>query len=95
MRKKAQGLPLNIVIVAIIALIVLGVIIFIFYDQIKKVATGFTETREKSQICQTGWVGGQRCIKADSCPAGWQKTSARCEEEGEICCEKKPAEETS
>ena len=91
MNKKAIELSINIIIVAVIALLVVGVVVFIFYDQIKKVATGFTETREKTQICQVGWLGDQKCVKGTSdqdCGEGWHMVSPRCEAEDEICCEK-------
>ena len=92
MNKKAAELSINIIIIAVIALLVLGVVVFIFYDQIKKVATGFTETREKTQICQVGWLGSQKCLKSnitcESLGIGWKQVSARCEAEDEICCEK-------
>lgn len=98
-KKKGQGLPINMIIIAVIALLVLGVVVFIFYDQIKKIATGFSETREKAQLCQEGWLGGQKCIKSDqTCeedlePKGaWVKADERCAAEDEICCERKETE---
>lgn len=42
MKKKAQGLSMNMIVVAALALLVLVVIVFIFSDQIKNLATGFT-----------------------------------------------------
>lgn len=41
MSRKAQGLPINIIIIAIISLIVLGVILFVFRGQIANVARSF------------------------------------------------------
>ena len=90
--KKAAELSINVIIVAVIALLVLSVVVFIFYDQIKKVAQGFTETREKTKICNVGLFGDQKCVKeSDGCKSigqDWQEVSANCEAEGEICCEK-------
>jgi len=42
MSKRGQGLPINTLIVAIIALIVLAIIIFIFRDQVVNIASSFT-----------------------------------------------------
>lgn len=95
MKKKGQGLPLNIIIIAIIALIVLGVVVYIFYNQIKKTATGFDESRERTQICQVGFLGDEKCVKGTDCEEGWEPASGRCEGEGEICCKRKKTETTS
>jgi len=96
MKKKAQGLPLNIIIIAIIALIVLGVVVYIFYNQIRKTASGFDESRERTQICQVGFLGDEKCVKrSDGCGTDWEETSGRCEKEDEICCKKKQTETTS
>jgi len=95
MNKKGAELSINIIIIAVIALLVLSVVIFIFYDQIRKVAQGFTETREQTDICRVGLLGDQKCIKANDCSglgAGWKKSTAKCEAEDEICCEKVKAE---
>lgn len=78
MPKKAQeGGPMWIIIVAVIALIVLGVVIFIFRDQIVKVAKSFTgisqEATCKSEIAMSelGGIFGGRCEPgADVCKSG-------------------------
>ena len=88
MDKKAD-LSIQLIIVAIIALIVLAVVVLIFFDQIKNVAKGFTKTREDSQICRTDFLGGQKCDK--SCGDGWESAQGRCEDPGEICCQRKKA----
>lgn len=93
MNKKAVELSMNVIIIAVIALIVLSVVIFIFYDQIKKVATGFEETREKAQICQVGWFGDQKCVSESECTGDWEIVTGKCEEEDKVCCEKKPKTE--
>ena len=43
MIKKGQGLSINTIIIAIIALLVLAIVIFIFRDQIGRVASAFTK----------------------------------------------------
>lgn len=43
MKKKGMDLSINTVIVAIIALLVLAVVIYIFRDQISKIASSFTK----------------------------------------------------
>ena len=43
MRKKAQGLSINTLIIAIIALVVLAIMIYIFRDQISRLASSFTQ----------------------------------------------------
>ena len=40
--KKAQGLSINTLIIAIIALIVLAIVIYVFRDQIARIVSSFT-----------------------------------------------------
>ena len=87
MNKKAMELSIQTIVVAIIALIVLGVVVFIFYDQIKEVAKGFTRARKGAELCQTGFLGEQKCV-SEECPPGWKSAPGRCEQEGYVCCEK-------
>jgi len=90
MNRKAQGLSMRTIVLAIIALLVLVVIIFIFSGQIGEVSKGFSDARDSSNLCRTDFLGGQKCIKEDTnCPKNWEEhSSAKCEDSGYKCCKK-------
>jgi len=52
MNKKAQGLPLNLIIIAVIVLIVLAVIIAIFVGKIRVLPTGVQSCEGRGGSCQ-------------------------------------------
>ena len=85
MKKRAQGLSFTTIVVAIIALLVLVVIVVIFSSQIGEVSKGFTGARDSANLCRTDVLGGQQCAK--TCPTGWEKTTAKCESSGYVCCQ--------
>ena len=79
MKKKAQDISINTIIVAAISLIVLIVLVFIFSNK----SRDFVETGNNCEA-----LGG-RCDEYDDdkCNKGWVKhVSARCDNEGEIPC---------
>ena len=84
MKRKAE-ISMQVLVMAIISLVVLAVVIFIFYDQIKDVASGFSKAREDAQFCETGLLGGQECMT--SCPSGWELVNAKCDG-GLVCCKR-------
>ncbi|MFC1728424.1 hypothetical protein ACFLZ7_03100 [Nanoarchaeota archaeon] len=71
MRRQAQGLPMNLVIIAAILLIVLVVILFIFTGSTKKFTTGLVDCEAKGGKCKTTTactgptVGGTACEEKD------------------------------
>lgn len=74
MAKKAQGMSMNVIIIAAIALLVLVILSVIFIGRMG----GFGE---ETAGCATR---GGTCYSG-SCPAGTTPFSAKCEE-GESCC---------
>jgi|TARA_Y100000310_G_C20320425_1_gene640480 hypothetical protein len=90
MKKRAQGLSMKTIVVAILSLTVLVVIIVIFSSQIGEVAKGFTSARESANLCRTDSINKQECVKEEiPCPNGWEKTSAKCEISEYKCCKEK------
>ena len=85
MNKKAQGLSLNTIIIAIIVLIVLVVLVMIF--------TGYFGTRFTPAVTQCETSGGT-CAPAEGCGTdafGNEVaiiSNARCPVEGQLCCSK-------
>ncbi len=77
MKKKAQSISINTIIVAALALIVLIVLVFIFSNK----SRDFVETGNNCVA-----LGGE-CSDDDKCDDGWVKhVSARCDEEREKAC---------
>ena len=72
--KKAQGMSLNVIIIAVIALLVLVVLIFIFMGKTK------IFTRETASCTSRGG----ECLQ--SCAPGYLRQSGTDCPEGEICC---------
>jgi hypothetical protein len=50
--KKAQGMSLNVIIVAAIALIILVVLVFIFTDRIRGFGSGLADCQSKGGFCE-------------------------------------------
>ena len=82
MKRKAQSISINTIVIAAIALIVLVVIIAIFGGSIKDFVTGVKD-------CET--LGGD-CVEGDECPdeEGTLYTSYKSTDcgDGWICCKK-------
>ena len=89
MKKRAQGLSMKVIVLAVLALLVLVVIITIFSAQIGKVSKGFTEARESSNLCREDYFSKQYCTDDDECPEGFTNTSGKCPNSGELCCNEK------
>jgi hypothetical protein len=86
--KRAEGLSMNTVVIAGIALFVLVIVIMIFSDKIGKVSSGFEDTRDSYKICRTDPLSGNKC--ATTCGSGWEEFEGyRCEGDDEICCKRK------
>jgi hypothetical protein len=65
MEKKGQGLSMNAIIIAALALLVLVVLAIIFMGQMGGNATDLRK-------CES--IGG-KCVEDRQCPAGWSKTT--------------------
>ena len=83
-------------VMAILSLVVLVILIFVFRDQIEKSMQGYTDIAEESEKAAQGDTCGAlfsdtRCINAEkSCEGegdGWSKSSLTCVG-SKTCCEK-------
>jgi flagellar basal body-associated protein FliL len=73
--KKAQGMSLNVIIIAVIALLVLVVLIFIFMGKTKIFTKETTSCTSRGGTCET------------SCAPGYLRQSGtECEKQELICC---------
>lgn len=78
MDKKAQGLSLNTIIIAIIVLVVLVVIIMVFTGGIGGFTKGITTCDDK---------GNHKCLTSCSDEPGYVLDPAfKCKTEGNTCC---------
>ena len=76
--ERAQGMPLNIIIIAVILLIVLVVILSIFSGNISKFSKDLQSCGSRGGRCET---------KEKECPSGEIKIEgAKCAKNTEICC---------
>ncbi len=76
MDKKAQGISINVIIIAAIAILVLVILAVIFLGYVQKWTGDVSDCENK---------GGQ-CFDEGSCPDGWAPLSNQCETEGSVCC---------
>ncbi len=74
--KKAQGISINVIIIAAIAILVLVILAVIFLGYVKN-WTGDVSACENK--------GGQ-CFSEGTCPEGWAPLSNKCDTEGAVCC---------
>lgn len=75
MDKKAQGISMNVIIIAAIALLVLVILSVIFIGRMGSFG-------EQTGACEQQ---GGTCYDGPNCPQGTTKYTANCEE-GEVCC---------
>lgn len=74
MEKKAEGLPINVVIIAALGLAVFVVLLIMF--------TSEAGTFSKNVL--TCEAKGGDCVAENSCE--YQKTSFKCPTKGDVCC---------
>ena len=75
--KKAQGVSLTVIIVAILALLVLVVLAAIFVGKTGTTVQGFNDCENKGGDCQAG----------PNCEAGYVKMAAySCPTKDDVCC---------
>ena len=75
MAKKAQGISMNVIIIAAIALLVLVILSVIFIGRMGSFG-------EASAACSQQ---GGTCYDGTTCPSGTTKYSLKCDE-GQVCC---------
>src|SRR3989338_4710530 len=86
LNKKAQGLSLNTIIIAIIVLIVLVVLIMLFTGYFgSKFTPAVTSCENSGGICQPLQAGAARC-GYDAFNEAKTVLKANCDTAGEICC---------
>ncbi len=84
MDKKAQGLSLNTIIIAIIVLVVLVVIVVVFTGGVGRIFPQFFDCSEKG-VCQQ-----------DACTSGYTKAPTfTCKQSGYVCCVQNSKPETT
>ena len=86
MNKKAQGISINVIIVAAIALIVLVVLIAIFTGRLGSFSRGVTETTSCDQICEArGYSEGKSFAEDDTVEEGYSILLGARDSDGEQC----------
>jgi len=75
MAKKAQGISMNVIIIAAIALLVLVILSIIFVGRMGRFGEETAACAQQGGTCYDGTV----------CPQGTTKYTARCEE-NQVCC---------
>lgn len=79
-RRNAQGLSLNVVIIAVIAIAVLVILLVMLIGKTKIFGTATADCISKGGTCTTPNMDG-------NCPDGRVKMfGAKCKESGKICC---------
>ncbi len=79
--KKAQGMPINTVIIAILALLVLAVVAFIFIRQNRDINNGLGNCETRGGECVNGEGPND-----DQCPSGYNGVFGGTCEGDQICC---------
>lgn len=79
---KAQGMPLNIIIIAVILLIVLVVILSIFSGNIGKFSKDLQSCGTRNGVCKES-CGGEVQIEGVACPKKRDKEQVCCVKVGE------------
>ena len=74
MGRKAQGLPMNLIVIAAIALVVMVVLVFIFWGRARSFGTSTASCTEKRGDCKEISMCDGSIIGQMDCP------------EGQICC---------
>ena len=85
MLRKAQGLPLNVIIIAVLGLIVLVILVVLVQRQVTKTSTGLKEVSEN--VCGPPAKLEKKPIGTEDCEVVYG--SFKNLEPGEICCKKK------
>lgn len=93
--KKAQGMPLNVIIIAVICLIVLVILVVIFSGKTGKFGKGVDETADSfKNMCEIPGTSRECVASIGQCTPGIgneiRGTFSDCEKKGfgSICCEK-------
>ncbi len=79
MNSKSQGISINVVIIAVLALVVLVVLTFIFTGKVKIFSEGLQSCEAKQGECKSSCSENEAKIANTNCPEGGAK-------ENKICC---------
>jgi len=83
--KKAQGLSLNMIIIAALALIILIVIVLIFSGKVGTTSKGISEVQDSVNLEKCNIPGVRKCVDSGYCSAELSQYSASCDSP-QICC---------
>ena len=83
MNKKAQGISINVIIIAAIALIVLVVLVAVFTGRFGMFAGGVSKTGDPNKACNA--QDGITAQPKDSCGPGERIIAAKTDP-GKLCC---------
>lgn len=83
--KKAQGLSLNMIIIAALALIILVVVVLIFSGKVGKTSEGISEVQGSVDIEKCNIPGVRKCVESGMCMRELSQYSASCDA-AEVCC---------
>lgn len=83
MKKKAQGISINVIIIAAIALIVLVVLIAVFTGRFGMFAAGVRSTGDPTKQCASTENGGSLL---NECSTGQRAIAASDIPPGQFCC---------
>lgn len=91
MNKK--GLTMETIVIAILCLVVLAIMIFIFRSQVGSLMGGYTNIAKNAtgQSCGVPWSGFQCFSKTEGCPktGGWVQSNLQGCSSEQVCCESK------
>jgi len=85
MKKKAQGISINVIIIAAIALIVLVVLVAVFTGRFGMFSKGVAATGDPTKTCTSAENGGTLSTD-NSCPKGKRAIAASDIPPGQFCC---------
>ena len=81
-KRDAQGLPINVIIMAVIALIILVILIAIFTGQMSNFFTNVQEVQTCDEICR---INGYTAGEADSTQEGYEILVGARDGDGKQC----------
>ncbi len=83
--KKAQGLSLNMIIIAALALIILIVIVLIFSGKVGTTSKGISDVQSSVDMEKCNIPGVRKCVDSGECMRTLSQYQESCESP-QICC---------
>ncbi|HLC50414.1 MAG TPA: hypothetical protein VJI97_03215 [Candidatus Nanoarchaeia archaeon] len=80
--RKSQGMPLNVIIIAVLGLIVLVVLAVMFSGKSREFSAGISSCAAKQGTCQNNACGADQVTISGGCPEKGQSTDYK------YCCAK-------